>query len=186
MSKYSNNTVSTTCQDFAEERVDLRSPENIDKLKQLMDEIPHLWNSLKTILGLEKRLKYLPKEVSNVVLRLIQMRTDMFRNSTQRKNEDYRDYDWDQEGEVATQYYPNWRIIRWPRTYSVPKSRTSCNKKYQRSKGFSVGLFTVGCGCPRNITLGKSTFLYIVKPESKSPILCPNRPHILALIPGQV
>ena len=81
-----------------------------------MDEIPHLWNSLKQILSLEKRLKYLPKEVSNVILRLIQMRTEMFRKSTQRKDEDYLDYDWDQEGEVATQYYPNWRIIRWPRT----------------------------------------------------------------------
>ena len=123
-----------------------------------MDEIPNLWNSLKQILTLEKRMKYLPKEVSDVLLRLIKMRTDMFRNSTQRKNEDYHDYDWDQDGEVATQYYPNWRIIRWPRTYAVPKSRTSCNKKYQRSKGFTVGLFTVGCGCPRNITLGKSTF----------------------------
>ena len=78
----------------------------------------------------------------------------MFRNSTQRKDEDYVDYNWEQEGEVATQYYPNWRIIRWPRTYSVPKSRTSCNKKYPGSKGFSFGLFTVGCGCSRNITLG--------------------------------
>ena len=120
-----------------------------------MNEIPPLWNSLKKILSSEKRLKFLPKDVAAIIIRLIQIRTNMFRNSIVRKNEDYLYYDWDQEGEVATQYYPNWRIIRWPRTYSVPKSRTSCNKKFKNSKGFSFGLFTVGCGCARNITLGK-------------------------------
>ena len=108
-----------------------------------MNAIPPLWNSLQQILIMEKCLKYLPKDISAVITRLIQIRTDMFRNSTQRKDEDYVDYDWDQEGEVATQYYPNWRIIRWPRTYSVPRSRTSCNKKYPGSKGFSFGFFTV-------------------------------------------
>ena len=142
-------------QDFAEEKVDIRSEENSNQLKLLMNEIPPLWNSLKQILSMEKCLKYLPKDVSAVIIRLIQIRTDMFRNSTKRKDEDYRNYNWVQEGEVATQFYPNWRIYRWPRSYSVPKTRTSCNKKYQSSKGFSFGLFTVGCGCPRNITLGK-------------------------------
>ena len=140
--------------EFAQERVDLRSPENSNKLKLLMNEIPPLWHSLTRILSKEKQLQFLPNDVSAVILKLIEIRTEMFRNSATRRNEDYVDYPWEEEGEVATQYYPNWEILRWPRAYSVPKSKTSCNKKYRNSKGFSFGLFTVGCGCRRNITLG--------------------------------
>ena len=140
--------------DFAEENIDLRSPDNIDKLNTLQKEISPLWTSLRKILGKEKTSKYLPKDVGELVLKLIQIRKNTFRNASQRSSTDYTVYP-PNGGELPSQYYPNWRPLRYPEHYNVPKSRKdSCNKTYKQTKGFSFGLFTVGCACPRNITLG--------------------------------
>ena len=140
--------------DFAEENVDLRSPDNIDKLKTLQKEISPLWTSLRKILGKEKTSKYLPRDVGRVVLRLIEIRKSTFRNAAQRHSTDYTPYPQDGR-ELPSQYYPNWRPLRFPEHYDLPKSRSdSCKKNYKQTKGFAFGLFTVGCACPRNITLG--------------------------------
>ena len=140
--------------DFAEENIDLRSPANIDKLDTLQKEVSPLWTSLRKILGKEKTSKYLPKDVSAVVLKLIEIRKNTFRNAAQRHSDDYTIYP-PNATELPSQFYPNWRPLRYPEHYNVPKSKTdSCNKNYKQTKGFAFGLFTVGCACPRNITLG--------------------------------
>ena len=141
-------------QDFAEENIDLRSPHNIDKLNTLQKEISPLWTSLRKILGKEKTSKYLPRDVAAIVLKIIEIRKNTFRNASQRHSTNYTPYP-PNGRELPSMFYPNWRPLRYPENYEVPKSKSdACNKNYKQTKGFSFGLFTVGCACSRNITLG--------------------------------
>ena len=105
-----------------------------------MNEIPPLWHSLTRILSKEKQLQFLPNDVSAVILKLIEIRTEMFRNSATRRNEDYVDYPWEEEGEVATQYYPNWEILRCPN----PRLHVTKNIAIQRDSVLDCLLLAVG------------------------------------------
>ena len=108
--------------------LDIRSSENRDKLQLIMHELPALWPNLLEILNLEKS-KFLPRDVSEIVLGLIRIRRETFRNAAQRQDEEYDP--WPCIGEEhPTQFYPNWNIFRYPKKYDVSKTVDSdfCDK----------------------------------------------------------
>ena len=51
-------------------------------------DLPALWNLLSIILKFEKTT-YLHQDISNIVKKLIKMRTAIYDNSAQRSNDDY-------------------------------------------------------------------------------------------------
>ena len=53
-----------------------------------MHELPALWPNLLDILNLEK-VKFLPADVSAIVLRLVTMRSETFQNASHRQDNDY-------------------------------------------------------------------------------------------------
>ena len=97
-------------------------------LVHVMQALPALWPNLLEILSLEK-LRFIPNDVSEIVLSLVKIRNETFRNATQRDNEDY--VPWESIGEEhPTQFYPNWNIFRYPKKYDVSKTTDSdfCDK----------------------------------------------------------
>ena len=113
---------------FCQERLDIRSSENRVKLQLIMHELPALWPNLLEILNLEKS-KFLPHDVSEIVLILIRIRRDTFRNAAERQDEEY--IPWTSIGEEhPTQFYPNWNIFRYPKKYDVSRTVDSdfCDK----------------------------------------------------------
>ena len=113
---------------FCQERLHIRSSENRDKLQLIMHDLPALWPNLLEILNLEKS-KFLPRDVSEIVLGLIRIRRETFRNAAQRQDEEYDP--WPCIGEEhPTQFYPNWNIFRYPKKYDVSKTVDSdfCDK----------------------------------------------------------
>ena len=97
--------------DYCNERLDLRAHQNLNRLQIVEREIPALWSSLKNILKLEKRSNYLPKDVASVVLELISIWKNIFINAAERSDDQYFWYPED-AGELPTQCYPNWDVIR--------------------------------------------------------------------------
>ena len=87
-----------------------------------------MWPNLLEILNLEKS-KFLPHDVSEIVLILIRIRRDTFRNAAERQDEEY--IPWTSIGEEhPTQFYPNWNIFRYPKKYDVSRTVDSdfCDK----------------------------------------------------------
>ena len=75
------------------------------------------------------KLRFLPNDVAEIVLSLVKIRNETFRNATQRNDEDY--VPWESIGEEhPTQFYPNWNIFRYPKKYNVSKTTDSdfCDK----------------------------------------------------------
>ena len=71
-----------------------------------------MWPNLLDILILEKS-RYLPQDLAVIVLKLVQIRRDTFRQATERHDEEY--IPWPNIGtEHPTQFYPNWKIFRFP------------------------------------------------------------------------
>ena len=70
-----------------------------------------------------------------------------------------------------TQFYPNWPLYRYLKKYDIRGSSDQeiCNKSYQKEKEFQGGIFSVGCYCDLNITLG---FEIMTKPESEHNLFC--------------
>ena len=113
---------------FCRELLDLRSSDHRDKLQLIMHELPALWPNLLDILNLEK-VKFLPADVSAIVLRLVTMRSETFKNASHRQDNDY--IPWANIGEEhPTQFYPNWNIFRYPKKYDVRRVTDSdfCDK----------------------------------------------------------
>ena len=113
---------------FCQEQLDIRSSDHRDKLQLVMHELPALWPNLLDILNLEK-CKFLPPDISAIVLRLVKIRNETFQNAAQRQDSDYTS--WPNIGEEhPTQFYPNWNIFRYPKKYEVRKVTDSnfCDK----------------------------------------------------------
>ena len=140
--------------EFCHQQLDIRTAGNSRKLKQVAEELPALWPNIINILDLEKS-KFLPEDVSVIILKLIQIRANTFETAPLRSAEDY--VQWDQPGkEHQTQFYPNWPIWRYPKKYKVRNVSDCefCDKAFNKHKDFSHGIFSVGCACNLNITYG--------------------------------
>lgn len=139
---------------FCEETLDIRSVEEVDKLEFLQQQLPAFWPMLTDILDLEGS-KYLPADVQPIVLRLLEIRTNIFLNAADRANGDYED--WISPGEEhPTQFYPEFPIFRYPKLYTVSgqKDVDLCNKAFAEKRDFSYGVFSIGCCCDLNVTYG--------------------------------
>ena len=76
-------------QDFCTRKVNLRSPIQRHRLRVLERELPALWSSLHEILIFERTSSYLPRDVAQIVEKLISMRHDIFSNAPERNENDY-------------------------------------------------------------------------------------------------
>ena len=94
-------------------------------------------------------------DVRAIVLKLVAMRRNTFINAATRNNEDYTDW-LSPEAEDPTQFYPEFPIFRYPKRYTVSgqKDVDVCNKAFDEKRGFSYGVFSIGCCCDLNITYG--------------------------------
>ena len=139
---------------FCKRYLDIRSVDKRVMLNKVASELPALWPNILDILNLEK-LKYLPPDVSRIILKLIKIRKNTFENAAVRNSSDYVDWE-DNEKEHETQFYPNWPIFRFPKKYDV-RNVTDCDffeKNFNKHRDFSHGIFSVGCACAVNITYG--------------------------------
>ena len=83
---------------------DIRLPTNKDILYELKSELPPLMQQLLEILAIERRARWLPQDVSNIVLQLIHIRRNIFRSAAKRFSTDYVWVD-DEAAEVSTKFY---------------------------------------------------------------------------------
>ena len=144
---------------FCHKTLDIRSVATVERQKLVAEELPALWPNLLEILHLEKT-DFLPDDVSEIVLKLIQIRTDTFLKAAVRSPDDYVDWT-SPNDEHPTQYYPNWPIFRYPQKYVV-RNITDCDfctKNFNDHMDFSYGVFSVGCACKLNVTYGYELML---------------------------
>lgn len=138
---------------FCEQNLNLRSSANKEKLQLMAKELPAFWPNLMEIMELENS-QYLPQEVSQIVLKLLEIRRNTFQNSAQRNDDEYIAWPSPDE-EDPTQYYPNWEIFRYPKKYNVNAKNDSdfCEKSFEAKKGFAFRIFSVGCSSQHYIWL---------------------------------
>ena len=105
-------------QDFCNQLVDLRSPEERENLLFVKSEAPALWDAISDILNFEKHSRFLPLHASRIVSRVLYMRIEIFVNAPEEHSEDYIEWP-DPTAEHETMFYPNWSLIRWPKRFSV-------------------------------------------------------------------
>ena len=146
-------------EEFCHQRFDLRSGENGEQQKQVAAELPALWPNLIDILNLEKS-NFLPDDVGAIVLKLIWIRRNTFITAAVRAPDDYVEWE-NKEQEHSTMFYPNWPIWRYPKKYEVQNVTDCdfCEKGFNKHNDFSFGVFSVGCLCPYNITMGYELML---------------------------
>ena len=96
---------------------------------------------------------FLPKDVANIILTLLKIRRNTFRNGPQRYQEDYIKYD---KKENPTQFYPNHELKTYPKLYNVSKKvdEDFCEKNFPQHHDFADGIFSIGCSCELSITYG--------------------------------
>ena len=118
-----------------------------------------MWPNVIDILDIEKS-EFLPNNLSNIVLSMIDIRIGTFQNSTRRNDDDYISWP-SPEIDHPTQCYPQWPIFRYPKKYNIRMKQDSdfCDKAFDSKKGFAFGVFSVGCSCPANITYGYELML---------------------------
>ena len=76
---------------YCQERLDLRSATNSEKQKIISSELPALWPNMLDILNLEKK-NFLHSDISNILLKMIQIRKNTFVNAAERSSDDYVDW----------------------------------------------------------------------------------------------
>ena len=74
--------------EYCGEALDLRIIQNEVKLKAVSKSFPALWPTLEAICSLEK-CKFLPRQVSRIVLKILKIRQDTFEQATKRSNTEY-------------------------------------------------------------------------------------------------
>ena len=102
-----SNKPLTILKKFCLEEINVRSPSQHENLSILNAQLPTFWPQLIEICELNKS-EFLPESVKLIVLRILKIRRNTFKNSPQRYNEDYFPYQ--KEGifkEDQTQFYPN-------------------------------------------------------------------------------
>ena len=130
-------------QSFCEETINVRSAANQNDLVLITKELPALWPNILEIVNLEKS-EYLPQDMSRIILKMIQIRRNTFRNSAERLDEDYIHWESPEE-EHPTAFYPQWPIFWHPKKYNVRYKTDSnfCEKAFDSKKVFAVGVFFV-------------------------------------------
>ena len=158
---------------FCEGTVNIKSVEEKNKLLVVIKQLPVLWPILEKICNLE-RSAILPPEVSAIVLRLLEIREFTFRNSAPRNGVVYHDYA-DRE-QPKTSCYPNNPVMRHPKQYEVNKVKDKdlCEKAFIGHSQFAAGVFTAGCACKYNITLGWELMLSNESPRNLFRLLTCN------------
>ena len=129
---------------FADEALDLRSPDQSEQVDIVEKDFPSFWTSIKEILAHEKHLRFLPKDVSEIVKSLVEIRMNTFRDSAKRYDNNY--YDYNDTNEISTQCYMNWPILKYPSEYNIRSEggKKDCNKNFPKSSKFAPGLFALG------------------------------------------
>ena len=86
--------------------------------------------------------------------KLLDIRENTFRNADIHVDQMY--VDWPINEEHSIQFYPGFRIFRYPKKYRVNGRTDSdfCEKPFNQKTDFSYGVFSVGCACKYNITYG--------------------------------
>ena len=110
-----------------------------------------------------KKARFLPEDVSRIVMHLVSVRNRTFSQAEKRTKFDYTE--WDEASDHPTAYYPDFPPRIYPQRYSIKEQADPdrCNKEVNESKIFIEGLMTVGCSCQYNITLG---FEIMLQPET--------------------
>ena len=105
-------------------------------------------------------------------MRLLKIRQDTFLQATPRTNADYVSLP-NPEEEHPTQAYPNLPILRFPSNYRVSSQADAdlCDKAFIEHNAFAAGIYSIGCGCDQNITLGFELMLRNEGPKNLFRIL---------------
>ena len=148
----SNNEPLEFLKAYCNETVNIRDVEHIQKLKIVMSELPAFWPILDSICLLENG-NFLPELVSRIVLRILAIRQTMFERAVHRDETDY--VDWNGR-EHATMCYPNLKLFRYPKKVKVNSKidKDLCEKNFNSNSDFTAGIFSLGCACEYNTTLG--------------------------------
>ena len=85
---------------FCNQSLDVRSVDNAGIQQKMAEE------------------SYLPVDVASIIIKLIEIRKNTFLNAAVRTEDDYVDWE-DPDMEHPTQFYPNWKIWRYPKKYVV-------------------------------------------------------------------
>ena len=119
----------------------------------VIKQLPVLWPMLENICNLE-RSSALPQEVTAIVLKFLAIREQTFGDAVPREEHVY--YEYEETQELKTMCYPNHPTIRHPKQYEVNKVKDKdlCEKAFIGHSDFAAGIFTAGCACRCNITLG--------------------------------
>ena len=151
---------------FCKEELDLQIVENETELKLIVKSFPALWPALDEICSIEQS-KFLPRHVSKIIFKLLKIRLETFSNAEKRSNSDY--YAWtDPIREHPTQCYPMLPLWRHPSKYTVSKQADAdlCDKTFTYHDNFCAGIYSVGCACPANITMGFEIMLVKESPRN--------------------
>ena len=152
--------------EYCRETLDLRVIQNEVKLKAVIQSLPALWPTLDSICIMEN-CKFLPRQVSRIVLRILKIRHDTFQAATKRSNSDY--FLWKNSiPEHPTQCYPTLPLWRHPSKYRVTDQTDAdlCDKSFSYHSDFVAGFYSIGCGCEYNITYGFEIMLLKGKPST--------------------
>ena len=139
---------------FCERNLNLRAPGQENHVLKLKKDLPVVWHHISQILQIE-RSTFLPNDLRQIFTRLIQLRRNIFRQSAQRFDRDYKRWPAPNK-EHPLMFYPNWPIFRYPKKYNISNSidEDLCKKRFKTHKDFSAGFLSVGCYCHKNITHG--------------------------------
>ena len=111
-----------------------------------------MWPQLVDICNLDNS-NFLPPDIAKIVLILLAIRKNTFKNSPQRFAEDYISYE-SEFNEDPTQYYPMHKLLTFPKLYNVSNKNDEdfCEKKFPSHHDFADGIFSIGCACELSIT----------------------------------
>ena len=129
---------------FCKNHLDLLAKENSALLKTVQHQMPPFWNIISQILKLENKSS-LSLQMSAIILRLLEIRDQTFKEAVGRNSDDYIDWD-DDWGVPPLSYYPNHPKKKILRKYVVnhTKDRELCQKSENSSRTNTSGIFSFG------------------------------------------
>ena len=75
-------------EEFCQETLDLRDVANVEKIRLIMNELPAFWPILNNIC-LKEESRFLPRSISKIVVKLLEIRRKMFENACERNPDSY-------------------------------------------------------------------------------------------------
>ena len=124
-------------------QLDVRNGSHSQQLNILTNELPALWPQLVDICNLENS-NFLPRDIAKIVLILLAIRNNTFKNSPQRFAEDYIRYE-SEFNEDPTQYYPMHKLLTFPKLYNIANKNDEdfCEKKFPSHHDFADGILSI-------------------------------------------